>query len=104
MNAELFNALDLLEKESGISKEYMLTKIEEALANALKNGVIRASCHDVVKVEPMAQDCPLFGIENCYITPHVAWAGSETRQRLVNICAKNIECFISGNPQNVVNK
>ena len=77
---------------------------EDALASALKNGVIRASCHDVVKVEPMAQDCPLFGIENCYITPHVAWAGSETRQRLVNICAKNIECFISGNPQNVVNK
>ena len=70
----------------------------------LKNGVIRASCHDVVKFEPMREDCPLFGIENCYITPHVAWAGSETRQRLVNICAKNIECFISGNPQNVVNK
>ena len=36
MNAELFNALDLLEKESGISKEYMLSKIEEALANVEK--------------------------------------------------------------------
>ena len=39
MNAELFNALDLLEKESGISKEYMLSKIEEALANACKKEV-----------------------------------------------------------------
>lgn len=77
---------------------------EEALAKALKNGVIRASCHDVVKFEPMREDCPLFGIENCYITPHVAWAGSETRQRLVNIAAKNIECYKNGNPQNVVSK
>lgn len=39
MNAELFTALDLLEKESGISKEYMLGKIEEALANACKKEV-----------------------------------------------------------------
>ncbi|MBR2343621.1 MAG: transcription termination/antitermination protein NusA [Clostridia bacterium] len=39
MNAELFNALDLLEKESGISKEYMLGKVEEALANACRKEV-----------------------------------------------------------------
>ncbi len=39
MNAELFNALDLLEKENGISKEYMLAKVEEALANACKKEV-----------------------------------------------------------------
>ncbi|MBR6737740.1 MAG: D-2-hydroxyacid dehydrogenase [Clostridia bacterium] len=77
---------------------------ENALALALKNGVIRASCHDVIRVEPMQDNCPLFGIENCYITPHVAWAGKETRQRLVNVAAKNVECFINGNPQNVVNK
>jgi len=39
MNAELFTSLDLLEKESGISKEYMLEKIEEALANACRKEV-----------------------------------------------------------------
>ena len=39
MNAELFNALDLLEKESGISQDYMLGKVEEALANACKKEV-----------------------------------------------------------------
>ena len=77
---------------------------ENALAKALKEGKIRASCHDVVAVEPMQKDCPLFGVENCFITPHVAWAGKETRQRLVDIAGENVKKFIEGNPQNVVNK
>ena len=77
---------------------------ENALAKALKSGKIRASCHDVIGYEPMREDCPLFGIENCFITPHVAWAGKETRQRLVDIAGENVKRFIEGNPQNVVNK
>ena len=77
---------------------------ENALAKALKEGKIRASCHDVVAVEPMQKDCPLFGVENCFITPHVAWAGKETRQRLVDIAGENVKKFIEGNPQNVVTK
>ncbi len=77
---------------------------ENALATALKQGKIKASCHDVIAVEPMRDDCPLFGIENCIITPHVAWAGKETRQRLVDIASENLKKFIEGNPQNVVNK
>lgn len=76
---------------------------ENALANALKSGKIKASFHDVVKVEPMSENCPLFNIPNCYITPHVAWAGTNTRQRLVNIASENVKRFIEGNPQNVVN-
>ena len=77
---------------------------EEALARALKEGKIKASCHDVIKHEPMREDCPLFGIENCFITPHVAWAGADTRQRLVDIAGENVKRFIEGNPQNIVNK
>ena len=77
---------------------------ENALATALKQGKIKASCHDVIAVEPMSEDCPLFGIENCIITPHVAWAGKETRQRLVDIASDNLKKFIEGKPQNVVNK
>lgn len=77
---------------------------ELALANALRSGQIKASFHDVINDEPMREDCPLFGLDNCFITPHVAWAAVETRQRLVNIAAKNVECFIAGTPQNVVNK
>ncbi len=75
---------------------------EYALADALKNGNIRASCHDVLSEEPMSENCPLFGIENCYITPHVAWASKESRQRLVGIAAQNVKAFLEGNPQNVV--
>ena len=77
---------------------------ENALASALKEGRLRASCHDVVAYEPMREDCPLHNIENCFITPHVAWAGKETRQRLVDIAGENVKKFIEGNPQNVVNK
>ena len=77
---------------------------EFALANALKNGQIKASCHDVVRFEPMRSDCPLYNIENCFITPHVAWAGAETRQRLVDIAVENVKKFLENDPQNVVNK
>ena len=77
---------------------------ETALAKALKEGKIRASCHDVVTFEPMKEDCELFGIDNCFITPHVAWAGKETRQRLVDIAGENVKKFLEKTPQNVVNK
>ena len=77
---------------------------EFALASALKNGQIKASCHDVVRFEPMRSDCPLYNIKNCFITPHVAWAGAETRQRLVDIAVENVKKFLENNPQNVVNK
>lgn len=77
---------------------------ENALAKALKTGKIKASCHDVIAVEPMSENCPLFGLENCFITPHVAWAGKETRQRLVDVAVDNLKNFINGTPKNVVNK
>ena len=56
---------------------------EAALRDALLSGKLLAAGIDVLCKEPMSADCPLFGIENCYITPHVAWAGLETRQRLL---------------------
>jgi len=76
---------------------------EEALADALKNKRIYAACVDTISVEPMQKDCALFGIKNCFITPHVAWAAKETRQRLVNIAAENVSAFLRGKPQNKVN-
>ena len=57
---------------------------------------------DVLAAEPMAEDCPLYGIENCLITPHVGWAGLETRQRLMGIVESNIEAFTEGREQNRV--
>lgn len=76
---------------------------ENALRDALVNGKIRAACVDTIDGEPMSENCPLFGIQNCFITPHIAWAAKETRQRLVNIAAENIKAFLDGKPQNKVN-
>jgi glycerate dehydrogenase len=50
----------------------------------------------------MAADCPLIGAPRCLMTPHVAWAGRETRERLVAQVADNVRAFLNGNPINVV--
>ena len=63
MNAELFNALDLLEKENGISKEYMLGKIEEALANACRKEV-GATAQIRVHLDPVKNDMKVYQQRN----------------------------------------
>lgn len=75
---------------------------ENDLAYALKSGIIAGAGLDVLSVEPPEADNPLFGLSNCYITPHIAWAGFETRERLVSVVRENVEAFIKGKPQNVV--
>lgn len=76
---------------------------EAALANALTEGKLRAAAVDVVSTEPMAADNPLLAAPNCIITPHMAWAPIESRQRLLDCTVENIRCFLNGTPQNVVN-
>lgn len=75
---------------------------ENDLANALKNGIIAGAGLDVLSTEPPAKDNPLLGIENCFITPHIAWAGYETRERLMSVVRENLNAFMNGKPQNVV--
>lgn len=75
---------------------------ENAVKNALQSGKIAGFACDVVSVEPMQKDNPLLGAPNCIITPHVAWAAKETRERLLGIAVKNLKDFLAGNPQNVV--
>ena len=75
---------------------------ENALADALKNGVIAGAGLDVMTAEPPSANNPLFGIKNCYITPHIAWAGFETRERLMKICRENVVAFLDGKPTNIV--
>ncbi|GAB6975875.1 D-2-hydroxyacid dehydrogenase [Prevotella falsenii] len=77
---------------------------EEAVASALKKKHLKAYCADVMEQEPPHKDNPLLKLPNAYITPHIAWATLEARQRLMDICVENIKAFIEGNPQNVVNK
>lgn len=78
--------------------------VEKDLADALNNNAIAGYAADVVLSEPMAADSPLLGAKNCIITPHIAWAPLETRQRLLGIAVDNIKAWLSGNPINVVSK
>ena len=76
--------------------------VEQALRDALDSGHLLGAGVDVLQVEPMTADCPLLGAPNLLITPHIAWAGVETRQRLMGIVAENIRQFLKGTPQNRV--
>ena len=77
---------------------------EAALVNALTTGQIAGAGLDVLTVEPPAADHPLYKVENCVITPHIAWATRAARARLLNTAVDNLEAFLAGNPQNVVNR
>ena len=76
---------------------------ENALRKALESGKLSGAAIDVLTHEPMREDCVLLDAPNITLTPHVAWAPLETRQRVVNIVVENIRCFAEGNPQNLVN-
>lgn len=76
---------------------------EADLADALKSGKLRAAAADVVSVEPIRLDNPLLSAPNCIITPHMAWAPIEARQRIIQITAENIRAYLEGKPINVVN-
>ena len=76
---------------------------EQDLCDALVSGKLSAAAVDVVSAEPMKQDNPLLNAPNCTITPHIAWAPKESRQRLLDCVVENIRAFLEGNPQNVVN-
>ena len=75
---------------------------EQALFNALESGHLGGACIDTLKVEPMEENCILMQAKNCIMTPHIAWAPVETRQRLMGIVADNIRNFLNGKPINVV--
>jgi glycerate dehydrogenase len=73
------------------------------VAQALKSKKISALGADVVSFEPIREDNPLLKLENAIITPHVAWAPTETRERLMQVSADNLYNFLNGNPTNIVN-
>ena len=75
---------------------------DEALAEALNEGRLRAYCADVVTEEPPKTDHPLLHAPNAFITPHIAWATVEARKRLLQTAIGNVEAFVNGHPVNVV--
>lgn len=76
---------------------------EQALADALHTGKVAGAGLDVLTVEPARPDNPLMKEPNCLITPHIAWAPKESRQRLMDIAVYNLKAWLAGSPQNVVN-
>ena len=76
---------------------------ENDLALALNQGKIAAAGLDVSQQEPIQPDNPLLTAKNCYITPHIAWAPFETREKLLALTTANLTSFLKGTPQNVVN-
>lgn len=77
--------------------------VEADVAEALRKGKMRAYCTDVLTHEPALPDCPILYAPNAFVTPHIAWASAEARQRLLHIVADNIQAFKKGEPKSVVN-
>lgn len=75
---------------------------EDALAEALRSGKISAAGLDVLTKEPPDEDCPLLNLDNCIITPHMAFMPKETREAVVRIVAQNIKSFIEGRDLNAL--
>lgn len=76
---------------------------EQDVANALRSGKISSAAVDVVSYEPIVADNPLLSAPNCIITPHMAWAPIEARQRILDCTLSSIQGFLNGTPVNTVN-
>lgn len=76
---------------------------EDALALALGTGKISGFAADVVSAEPISPLNPLLTAPNCILTPHMAWAPVESRQRIIDFTLSSIRGFLDGNIVNAVN-
>ncbi|MCR5042163.1 MAG: D-2-hydroxyacid dehydrogenase [Clostridia bacterium] len=75
---------------------------ERALADALIGGKLAGAAVDVLSSEPISQDNPLLTAPNCIITPHIAWASTEARVRLMKMTEENLKAYLAGDPVNTV--
>ena len=77
---------------------------DDALIDALKNGLIAGAAVDCLREEPPRNGSPLLDLDlaNLIVTPHVAWASDEAVQALADQVIDNIEGFVAGRPQNVL--
>jgi glycerate dehydrogenase len=105
-NAGLVNAasLALMKPTAFLINTSRGPLIKEAeLADALNAGRIAGAGLDVLAVEPPLPDNPLLKAKNCLITPHISWATTAARRRLMETAVNNLRAFVAGKPENVVN-
>ena len=76
--------------------------VDRDLADALNAGVLAGAGLDVLSIEPPAAENPLLSARNCLVTPHVAWATKEARERLMKLAVENLTAFLAGAPVNVI--
>ena len=75
---------------------------EKALERALLSGKLLGAGLDVLSSEPPSPGNPLLKLKNCFITPHIAWATQEARERLMKQVVDNLQAWIGGKPINNV--
>lgn len=75
---------------------------EADVAEALNDGKIKALGADVASKEPINDDNPLITAKNTFLTPHIAWAATAIRDRLMGIAVHNLKAYLAGKPENVV--
>lgn len=76
---------------------------EQDLYEALVSGKVSGAAVDVVSSEPIRSENPLLNAPNIILTPHIAWAPKEARERLMNTAVSNLESYLRGEPVNIVN-
>lgn len=77
---------------------------ESDLKEAVLKGVIAGAAVDVAEEEPMREGSPLLDAEGIIVTPHIAWASREARERLMETAVNNVKKFLAGTPVNVINR
>ncbi len=105
-NAGLINADTLFKMKDGailLNTARGGLLVEQDVADALRSGKLSGAAMDVVSYEPIVADNPLLSAPNCIITPHMAWAPLESRQRILDCTVRSIQGFLSGSPVNTVN-
>ena len=104
-NYHLFDAEQIAKMKAGavlINTARGALVDEAAVAAALKDGHLAAYGADVMETEPPHEDNPLLTAPNAYLTPHIAWATKEARERLMETCVRNLRAFAAGKAINKV--
>lgn len=104
-NTGMINKATISKMKDGVilintSRGQLINELD--LREALISGKVFAAASDVVSSEPIHNDNPLLGLNNMIITPHIAWAPKESRQRLMDVAVKNLQSFLEGKAINNV--